>query len=79
MAEEKPEIRGKRTQIIDPTPARRKHLTEVLMDFLEDRVSLAELKGISRENLFRLADAGFTKFKHGRLDEAEKIYQCLIL
>jgi tetratricopeptide (TPR) repeat protein len=79
MAEEKPEIRGKRTQIIDPTPARRKHLTEVLMDFLEDRVSLAELKGISRENLFRLADAGFTKFKHGRLDEAEKIYQGLIL
>lgn len=79
MAEETPEIKGRRTQIIDPTPARRKHLTEVLMDFLEDKVSLAELKGISRENLFRLAEAGFTKFKHGRMQEAEKIYQGLIL
>jgi Flp pilus assembly protein TadD len=79
MPEEIPETRGRRTQIIDPTPERRKHLTEILMDFLEDKVSLAELKGISREELFRLADAGFTRFKHGRIDEAEKIYQGLIL
>jgi hypothetical protein len=28
------------------TPARRKHLTDVLMAFLEDKISLAELKGI---------------------------------
>lgn len=73
------EQKGKRTQIIDPTPARRKHLTDILMAFLEDKVSLAELKGISREDLYRLADAGFTKFRHGRYDEAEKIYQALIL
>jgi tetratricopeptide (TPR) repeat protein len=78
MADEISE-KPKRTQIIDPTPLRRKHLTDVLMDFLEDKVSLAELKGISREDLFRLAEAGFTKFKHGRMDEAEKIYQGLIL
>ncbi|MFH0800462.1 MAG: tetratricopeptide repeat protein [Pseudomonadota bacterium] len=69
----------KRTQIIDPTPARRKHLTELLHAFLEDRVSLAEMKGISREQLFALSEAGHVKFKHGRLDEAEKIFQCLII
>jgi len=79
MSSEIPEAKGKRTQIIDPTPARRKHLTEILLQFLEDKISLAELKGITREELFRLADAGYTKFKHGRLDEAEKIYQGLIL
>lgn len=79
MAEENPEIKGKRTQIIDPTPMRRKHLTEILMDFLEDKISLAELKGISRDDLFRLAESGFTKFRHGRMGEAEKIYQGLIL
>lgn len=79
MVEESQETKGKRTQIIDPTPARRKHLTEILMQFLEDKISLAELRGIKREDLFRLAEAGYTKFKHGRLEEAEKIYQGLII
>jgi len=79
MAEESQETKAKRTQIIDPNPARRKHLTEILLKFLDDKISLAELKGISREELFRLAEAGYTKFKHGRMDEAEKIYQGLIL
>jgi Flp pilus assembly protein TadD len=69
----------RRTQIIDPNPQRRKHITEILYAFLEDKVSLAELKGISREQLFQLADAGHVKFKHGRVDEAEKIFQGLIL
>lgn len=69
----------KRTQILDPTPARRKRLVELLNAFLEDKVSLAELKGISREQLFQLSEAGFVKFKHGRIEEAEKIFQGLIL
>lgn len=68
-----------RTQIIDPTPARKKHLTEILSAFLEDKISLAEIRGISREQLFQLSDAGFTKFRHGRLDEAERIFQGLIV
>lgn len=79
MAEETKEKEGRRTQIIDPTPRRRKHLIEVFQAFLEDKLSLAELKGITREELFQLADAGFVKFKHGRLDEAERIYQGLIV
>lgn len=69
----------KRTQILDTDPARRKHLTEILMAFLEDKVSLAEMQGISRDDLFKLADAGYVKLKHGRIDEAEKIYQALII
>lgn len=79
MAEERKEEGGKRTQIIDPTPGRRKHLTEVLYAFLDDKVSLAELKGIKRNDLYRLSEAGYIKFKHGRLDEAEKIFQALIV
>lgn len=71
--------KGKRTQIIDPTPARRKHIIEVLYRFLEDKASLAELQGIKREELFQLAEVGYVKFKHGRVDEAEKIYQGLIV
>ncbi len=79
MTEDFQEQKGKKTQIIDPTPARRKRLTELFMAFLEDKVSMAELKGISREDLFKLAEAGYVKFKHGRYEEAEKIYQALIL
>jgi tetratricopeptide (TPR) repeat protein len=79
MTEERTLEPQRRTQIIDPTPARKKRLTEILHAYLQDRVSLAELKGISRDQLFQLSEAGFIKFKHGRLDEAEKIYQGLIV
>lgn len=70
---------GKAPPFIGPGPLRKKRLVELLQQFLEDKVSLAELKGISREKLFLLAEAGYVKFKHGRVDEAEKIYQALIL
>ena len=79
MNDEQTTSTGKRVPIIDPTPARRKRLTELLMAFLEDKVSIAELKGVSREQLYQLSEAGFVKFKHGRLDEAEKIFQGLTL
>lgn len=79
MADEQHHDTRKQTQIIDPTPARRKRLVELLHAFLDDRVSLAELKGISRDQLLQLSEAGFVKFKHGRIEEAEKIYQALIL
>jgi tetratricopeptide (TPR) repeat protein len=65
--------------LLSPDPERRRRLIELLNAFLEDKVSLAELKGISREKLFLLADAGYVKFKHGRVDEAERIYQALIV
>jgi tetratricopeptide (TPR) repeat protein len=71
--------KGKRTQIIDPTPARRKHVIEILYRFLEDKASLAELRGIKRDELYQIAEVGYVKFKHGRVDEAEKIYQGLIV
>lgn len=79
MSELEKVIGQTRTQILDPTPARRKHLLDVLVGYLGDKVSLAELKGMSREQLMGLAEAGHIKFKHGRLDEAHKIYQALIL
>lgn len=66
-------------QIIDPNPARRKSLIDKLFALLEDKASLAELRGIKKEQLYMLAEAGHVKLKHGRLDEAEKIFQALIL
>lgn len=65
--------------IIAPDPARRKRLVELLHGFLNDKISLAELRGISKEKLFLMAEAGYVKLKHGRVDEAEKIYQALVM
>ncbi len=65
--------------ILDPNPARRKRLIDLFNKYLEDKVSLAELKGISREKLYQLAESGWVKFKHGRIDEAFRIYQALLL
>lgn len=65
--------------IVDPNPVRRKRLLEKFYAFLEDKVSLAELKGFKKEQLYLLAEAGQIKLKHGRLDEAEKIFQALCL
>lgn len=79
MTEEIQQTSSKRVPILDPTPARRKRLLEIFNKFLEDKVSIAELKGIGRDKLYQLAEAGWVKFKHGRIDEAEKIYQSLIV
>ncbi|MBI4124325.1 MAG: hypothetical protein HY466_00145 [Deltaproteobacteria bacterium] len=65
--------------VLDPNPERRKKLLEKFYAFLEDKVSLAELKGFKKEQLYLLAEAGHVKLKHGRFDEAEKIFQALCL
>lgn len=65
--------------IVDPTPERRQRLTTIFQDFLANKVSLAELRGMSRQKLFRLAEAGHIKFKYGRVDEAEKIFEALLI
>ncbi len=72
-------VKTQTTQIEDPTPLRRKRLTELLSRFLEDKVSGAELIGVKRADLVHLAEAGHVKFRHGRLEEAEMIFQGLIL
>lgn len=65
--------------IVDPNPQRRKRLLEKFYALLEDKVNLAELKGIKREQLYLLAEAGHVKLKHGRLGEAEQIFKALLL
>lgn len=67
------------SQILDPNPARRKKLLEKLQMFLNDKISLAELKGVAKEKLLMLAEAAQVKLKHGRVEEAEEIFKCLLL
>ncbi|PIR25492.1 MAG: hypothetical protein COX62_04940 [Deltaproteobacteria bacterium CG_4_10_14_0_2_um_filter_43_8] len=68
---------SKSTQIIDPTPPRRKHLIDVLYALMDDKVSYAEMTGVKKRELINLAEVGFVKLSHGRLEEAEKIFRGL--
>lgn len=65
--------------LLDPTPDRRRRLTRIFQDFLANKVSIAELRGMSRQKLYRLAEAGHIKFKYGRVDDAEKIFEALLI
>lgn len=65
--------------ILDPNPARRKRVVEIMMGFLEDKISIAEIKGITPQRLHAYADAGHVKLKHGRVAEAEAIFRGLLL
>jgi len=73
------ESQKKRSPIIDPNPARRKRVVEMVQQFLDDEICLAELTGVSHTKIKNYAEIGYTKFKHGRVDEAEKMFQGLIM
>ncbi len=70
---------GQRTQIVDPTPSRKKLLMEKLLAFVDNNACIADLKGIKKQQLDQLAEMGYVKLKHGRVDEAEKIFKALLL
>ena len=70
---------GKRTQIEDPTPQRRKRIMEKLLAFIEERISIADLKGIRKDQMDTLSEMGYIKLKHGRVDEADIIFKGLTI
>jgi tetratricopeptide (TPR) repeat protein len=71
--------REKTVPIKDPTPERVRRLITIFQNFLDDKISIADLKGVSRDKMYRLADAGYVKLVHGRLDEAEDIFKALMI
>ncbi len=66
------------SKLHDPTPHRKKYVTDLLFKFLTDQISYAQLTGVSQKELYRLAEIGHVKLKHGRVDEAKKIFSCLV-
>lgn len=66
------------SKLHDPTPQRKKYVTDLLYRFLTDQISYAQMTGISQKELYRLSEIGHVKLKHGRVDEAKKIFDCLV-
>lgn len=68
------EERGK---VLDPNPARKRHLVELLYRFARGQLSLADLIRYPRKKLTRLAEIGYFKYKYGRYQEAREIFEAL--
>lgn len=66
------------SKLHDPTPQRKKYVTDLLFQFLTDQISYAQMTGISQKELYRLSEVGHVKLKHGRVAEAQKIFSCLV-
>jgi tetratricopeptide (TPR) repeat protein len=67
-----------KSKLVSPDPLRRKFIAEMLLAFSKRQVTLADLIELAPAKLKHLAEMGFVKLKHGRLDEARKIFELLV-
>ena len=72
-----PEERAK-SKLHDPTPGRKKYLIDLLYKFLTKSISFAQLTGLPAKDLYSLSEMGMVKLQHGRVEEARKIFECLV-
>lgn len=72
-----PEERGA-SKLIDPTPQRKKYVIDLLYKFMTNQISFAQLSNINQKDLFALSEVGHVKLRHGRIDEAKRIFDCLV-
>lgn len=64
-------------KVLDPNPERRRYLTDVLYKFAQHKISAADLMGMPRKKLSRLAEIGYVKYKYGRYEDALQIFKTL--
>lgn len=75
---EKGQDRGA-SQLVGPHADRKKHLAEHILSFINGKISFAEFAGLSRKRLQRVAEMAHVKLQHGRVDEAHRIFQALLI
>ena len=64
-------------RVLDPNPERRRYLTEAFYKFLSHKISIADLLNLPKKKFGRLAEIGYVKYKYGRYQEAQEIFQLL--
>lgn len=64
-------------RVLDPNPERRRYLTEIFHKFVTRKISAADLIGLPKKKLSRLAEIGYVKYKYGRYPEALQIFKTL--
>lgn len=66
-----------RSQILSPNPKRVKFITEILAALTENRITFAQVAKLDRKKMRQVAEQGYVKLKHGRYEEARKIFEIL--
>jgi tetratricopeptide (TPR) repeat protein len=68
--------RGK-SRLLSPNPLRVKFATELLAALSERKVTFATVMRLDPKKLYQLSEQGYVKLKHGRYQEARKIFEIL--
>lgn len=66
-----------RSQLHSPNPTRVKFLTEILAALTENKITFAQVANLDRKKMRMLAEQGYVKLRHGRHEEARKIFEIL--
>lgn len=68
--------RGK-DKLLSPDPRRKKYITELLHAFASRKISFAALTRLDPKKVKQVAEMGHVKLRHGRYDEARRIFEVL--
>ena len=66
-----------KSKLLSPEPKRMKYVTELLHAFGSRKITFAELTRLDPKKVRQVAEMGFVKLRHGRYDEARKIFEVL--
>lgn len=66
-----------KSKMLSPHPLRKKYLTEILAGLAENKLSISDVTKMDRKKMKTLAEQGYIKLKHGRYEEARKIFEIL--
>lgn len=66
-----------KSKLLSPEPERRKMVTELLLAFANRKLSFADLTGLDVRKVKQVAEMGYNKLRHGRYEEARKIFEVL--
>ncbi len=68
--------RGK-SRMLSPNPMRVKFVTELLSALSERRITFATAMHLDRKKIRALAEQGYVKLKHGRYQDARRVFEIL--
>ncbi len=66
-----------KSKLLSPHPTRMKYVTELLHAFASRKISFAALTKLDQKKIRQVAEMGFVKLRHGRYEEARKIFEVL--
>lgn len=66
-----------KSKIISPHPKRKKFVTELLHAFASRKISFATLTRLDPKKVRQVTEMGYVKLRHGRYQEARKIFEVL--